>query len=415
MKHKTFLVAILILGASSARAADQINALLDAAATNSERLASSRSSEKLVELRKVLAETADLPSVAAEAIDSTGFGGSTGLLGVGGIMGSPYRSGYGYGLVATQTIFDFGQTSHAKDAAEAEIETSKADVQVVRDDVLRGAVDAYVQCALAESERENWASINQETATLAREISKFVRTGQKSIVEDALARGQQDEASRTEATFDKRIVFLKQRLAVITGWAADKIECGAIEGAVVPSVSTAAKAAIVARAEASLHAANEELRSARSGYLPKLVGLASVGDVEDTRVVQKTDYALGVGLTIPLFDSGRTNVEVDRAKANIEKSTHDLKAAQQALDESNARYDEAIQAAQTELDLLKQDLGDAEKAFSQAKKRYQAMSGSLVDLRESVRNLSRVRAELSENRAQLVRTSWQKAILNGIR
>ena len=47
------------------------------------------------------------PRVDLEAIDSTGFPGSSGALGVEGLMGSPYRSGLGYGAVASMTLFRF--------------------------------------------------------------------------------------------------------------------------------------------------------------------------------------------------------------------------------------------------------------------------------------------------------------------
>ena len=410
--------SILLLSAtasaSSLASDDTLAQVIAATTSNSERLLSSKMSEKIAELKTALADTGYMPDINAEAIDSTGFSGSTGLLGVGGIMGSPYRSGYGYGLVATQPIFDFGKTSRLRASAEALAAAARKDTELVRVDVMRGAIDAYVQCALAQSEIENWSAINQESGVLAREISKYVSTGQRSVVEDSLARGQHDEASRTQATFEKRLEVMKRRLAILTGWPTEKVACRPIEevAAKAPDESPGSPTVIL-KAEAQLRLSEADLRAARAGYLPRIVGLASVGNVEDARVVQKTQYALGVGVIIPLFDSGRTNVEVDRAKVSIEKSSHDLKAAHQEIDSSNAQYDDQIQAAETELEFLKVDLGDAEKALQQAKKRYANMSGTLVDLRESVRNLSKVKAEISEYRAQLVRMTWLKAIVNG--
>ncbi len=46
--------------------------------------------------------------LGGRAVDSWGFPGSSGYLGIGGLMGSPFRSGEAGGLVATDTLFDFG-------------------------------------------------------------------------------------------------------------------------------------------------------------------------------------------------------------------------------------------------------------------------------------------------------------------
>src|ERR1700730_17624545 len=67
-----------------------------------------------------VAKSSYLPEVSLEAIDSTGFPGSSGLTGVGGLMGSPYRSGVAAGLVAKEVLWDFGQISNRVGVAEEE-------------------------------------------------------------------------------------------------------------------------------------------------------------------------------------------------------------------------------------------------------------------------------------------------------
>ena len=65
-----------------------------------------------------VAQAGYYPSVALEGIDSWGFPGSSGALGIGGLMGSPYRSEAAAGLVAQDTLFDFGRTYSSVRAAQ---------------------------------------------------------------------------------------------------------------------------------------------------------------------------------------------------------------------------------------------------------------------------------------------------------
>jgi outer membrane protein TolC len=399
----------------SPRQASSLGALLDAAVKNSQKFAAARSTEKVVESRISLAKTGYMPTILAEAIDSTGFAGSTGLLGVGGIMGSPYRSGLGYGIVATQPIYDFGRTSKAVESAEKDLEVQKSQTTLSKSEVMQNTLDAYLQCSLATTQIGNWTDIQSLAGLAYKEIEHYVHTGQRSVVESSLARSQVDEAIRAKTAFENHLMIIKQRLSVMTGRDAKDIHCPEI-AALDNEFALAASSPqnpLLTRAQLEKQSAEFRIEEAKANYRPKLIALGSLGEVQDTRVVSKQDYALGVALIFPLFDGNKTNSEVERAQAFAEEKSHEVKAVEEAITDTNLRFDEIIRSTSAESVQIKAELNDLNRALKESRERYFTLKGNLADLRETIRNLVKVRSESNNIQAQLLRAQGLKAIYNG--
>jgi outer membrane protein TolC len=432
-KRVTLLILLAILLAPTANAAKAKNllevagvttapvpatplkTLFDAALANSEELNAVKSSVRVAQLRAALAETGYYPTVSVEAIDSTGVPGSTGALGIGGLMGSPYRSGWGYGVVATQTLFDFGRTSRSVTAANKDVEAEKSQTEITRNEVAKVTLDTYLQCATSLSLQKNWFEIKKLLVIINKEINGYVKTGQRSIVETLLARTQLDEANRATDSLESRIGILRKRLAVITGLKEESILCP-----YVADVNDKVFQSFKAESNPYLHrallqkdAADSRIAEAKAGYFPRLIAMGSLGDTEDIRFVDKQNYSLGIGLIIPLFDANQTHTEVERARSIAEVRGHEVKAVQQDIDDSNLRFDEIIQTTSVELAHFQTELTDVNQAVSEARDRYFAMHGSLVDLREAVRNFTKTTTEAAIAQSNLLRAKGFKAIYNG--
>jgi outer membrane protein TolC len=135
--------------------------------------------------------------------------------------------------------------------------------------------------------------------------------------------------------------------------------------------------------------------------------------MDESRLVNKRDYSGGFGVTMPIFEGYRIQSQIHQAQALAAQRDQDLNAVRLQLDELNAHYDEIINASRVQLDYLQKELEVADRAFELAKKRYYDFQGTLVDVREAVRNLERIQSEVIDIKADLLLALGSKALLNG--
>ncbi|MFI5349178.1 MAG: TolC family protein [Elusimicrobiota bacterium] len=389
--------------------------VLEQGEQNSPRLKASRLQEKAAHEGVGAAQSAYVPSIAAEGIDSWGFPGSSGAMGIGGLMGSPYRSGAAGGLVATDTLFDFGRTyssvKTAKDFEDLQRGGTAVEKYTVDADILR----TFYACSRFRSEHEVWDSLHGETEIVAKEVVKYVETGQRSIVDKYLALAQVEEARTERNYFKSRMESTASRLALLIGSSEKDLSCPALPAAdePVPLYPTGGENPYVMVSQTEVDLAKSRLGLAKADFLPKIVGVASVGGMERVRLVERTDYSGGLGIILPLFDGLGTVHRVGQARATLDAKTQELGAVRLQMDEANARYDEIIDASKARIEHLKTEQKLAEDGFSVAKSRYFKFQGTLVDLRDALRNLGRIETDLRETQANLLEASGSKALLNG--
>jgi outer membrane protein TolC len=416
--RRLVLAVIVWLGADlNAYAAHELSLaeVINLAEQNSPRMRASRLQEKAAHEGVGVARSVYSPSIAAEGIDSWGFPGSSGALGIGGLMGSPYRSGAAAGLIATDTLFDFGRTySNMKTAENIEKiqhEGIGVDKYAVDLDILR----TFYDCSRFRSEHEVWDGLHGEIELVAKEVVKYVATGQRSIVDKYLAQAQVEEARTNRNYFKSRMNSTVARLTLLTGIKETGLSCPALPSleASVPLYPTGAVNPYLLVSHAEVELAKSRLAAAKADYLPKIVGVASVGTMERVRLVSRSDYSGGLGIILPLFDGLSTVHRVGQARAALDAKTQELGAVQLQMDELNARYDEIIDASKARIEHLEREQKLAEEGFSVAKNRYFKFQGTLVDLRDALRNLGRIETDMRETQANLLEAAGSKALLNG--
>ncbi len=413
---QSLLVACLIFVIPNARAQPlTLSDVVKLATEHSPQLSAARFREVEAQEGMGISRAGYLPVIEFQAIDSTGFPGSSGLTGVSGLMGSSYRSGPGYGLVARQNIWDFGRTSNGLAAARGEANLRKEDTQVTLYQVKQAAVRAFVDCSRFKTLMALWLDLSKESQLVAKEVRRYVKTGQRSLVELSLVESQTEEALTAAADFSERMKAAVRRISILTAVPDERIACAPLkaEELVSPDAGNPASSPVVTRAAADVEVAQARARQAKAGHWPRLIGVASVGDDAKARLVNKQDYALAIGFIFPLFDGLRTTSEVRRAEAASSEKERELEAARERVLELNAAFDEALQSSTVRKEHLQRELALTTDALVLARKRYFSQQGSLVDFRESLRNVSRVRTQLVDAQAEAAAASWSKALLNG--
>lgn len=410
-------LAACFAAATYARAAHEMSLaeVLAQAEQNSPKLKAARLQEKAAREGVGAAKAAYSPTIAAEGLDSWGFPGSSGALGVGGLMGSSYRSGAAAGFLATDTLFDFGRTyfnvKTARQLEELQRERGAVDKYAVDLDVLR----TFYACSRFRSEHEIWNGLHGEIQLVAKEVVRYVDTGQRSIVDKYLAQAQVEEARTNRNYFESRMNSTVARLGLLTGSVEKDLTCPALPNLSesVPLYPTGAVNPYIEQSQTEVELAKSRLSGQKADYLPKVVGVASVGTMEHVRLVNSADYSGGLGIVLPLFDGLGIQHRVGEARAALDAQRQELGAVRLQMDEINARYDEIIDASRARIEHLQREQKLAEEGFSVAKNRYFKFQGTLVDLRDAVRNLGRIETDMRDTQANLLEAAGSKALLNG--
>jgi outer membrane protein len=268
------------------------------------------------------------------------------------------------------------------------------------------------------SQAATWKFVLEQASVIAKEVSRFVSTGQRSVVERYLASSQVQEAQTARADAVERARIALERLRLLTGLKDPGLDCPQVASlAETPELKQIPAPAnpLVARAEHVAESSRAAVSGAKAGHLPRLVAFASVGALDAARLVEKRDYAVGVGLQLPLFEGLRVTREVERAQAEAQAREADAQAIRLETDEQNSRFDEAIRAAQARLKFLGPELKAANEGFGVAKKRYLALQGTLVDVREALRNLTHTRTVITDTQVDWISAGVAKALYNGSR
>lgn len=409
--------AVCFAAAPPARAAHELTLaeVLTQAEKVSPQLNSARLKEKAAHEGVGAAKSAYSPTINAEGIDSWGFPGSSGAMGIEGLMGSPYRSGAAGGLVATDTLFDFGRTYYNVKTAEQLEQLQREGFQVDRYAVDLDVLRTFYACSRYRSEQDVWSELHTETELVAKEVIKYVATGQRSVVDKYLAQAQVEEAQTNMRFFESRAGSTASRLALLIASTETGLSCPALpdNGAAVPLYPTGAVNPYIRLSEAQVSLAQSRLSERKADYLPKIVGVASVGGMDRARLVDREDYSGGLGVVLPLFDGLGMQYRVGQARAELEAQTQQLQAVKLGMDETNARYDEIIDASKARLEHLVQEQKLAVEGFNVAKSRYFKFQGTLVDLRDALKNLGRIETDMKDTQANMLEAEGSKALLNG--
>lgn len=381
---------------------------------NSNFLSEAKLHEIVAEKNISIARADYFPTVDAQAIESTGFPASNNLLGVSGIMGSPYRSGVAGGAVVQQTLFDFGRRSHAVKEARYNALYSKETTKLTQYEVETMALEAFYDCENDRTQRDTWRQLKKESAIITKEATHFVRTGQQSIVDGYLSQAQTEKAKTAQEFYSSRLKESMNELAIIMGVSKNSFSCPILTEKLLKPFSINSpinQTVIVMRAMSKSEASEQNVSRVKADYYPKIIAEGSVGGMQKSRLVPINDYALGIGLSVPIFDMGR-HEKLEKAEAQSAADQENVDAKKQYLQEANKKYDEVIDSSRVKLKYLSKELDLANKAFNTAKRRYFSLQGTLVDLREAFDNLARTQTEINNTRTQLLKADGAKTLLN---
>jgi outer membrane protein TolC len=355
------------------------------------------------------------PTLDLEGTQSYGFPGSNGALGVRGLAGSPFRDGPGGDAVTQLSLFDLGRHARFK-TAQAQLIAAQERTKIIRFEVYLAALQIYFDGVRFRGQQEAWKDIGSDVARVAGVVDKLVKNGQHSVAEHLLVADQTHEAAMLEAAYAERYGIALRRLELFTGIPETGVACPppqAVSEAGLSAIQPGEASPLIVTAEAQAALAHTAISERTAENYPVLLGLASVGDVNQAHLLSKQDYSGGFAVTMPLFKGFRIQDEIHQAQALAAERDQGLVSSKLSVAELNARYDETIAASRAEIEYLKVARGDAEEALKQTWRRYLTYVGPLVEVREAIRNLGRIKSQAIDIKTDLLLALSSKAVLNG--
>ena len=222
-------------------------------------------------------------------------------------------------LYLKQTIYDFGRTAGAVEAARGNSIAAADALVVTRQDLAFRVRAAYYLVLAAGKQVVAVRETVRAREEVYRQAREFFDEGIRAKVDVARAEADMHAARTSLIRSENNLEIAKLELANSMGIPSleDRmpVEPG-IASPDVPERSLVQREALANRAElkrlnALKGAASANLKTARSGHLPILSGAASIGYADKDFPPDGNVWAVGLNLTVPIF-SGFSTVEQEK-------------------------------------------------------------------------------------------------------
>jgi outer membrane protein len=331
------------------------------------------------------------------------------------------RNVWRIGLQLTQELWSFGRTTGRMAMARAAAEQAEVGLTSAGAQAAYLAAQAYFDALLADAV----ATIAERTLAQAEETVRTTTLGfqQGASPEFDVLRAEVTRDNQRSAVAQRRserelaLLRLRQVLGLPLGEplalttaletpevaeadatpsrrrdraagaiAAPPLPVPSADGEIAAAEAGAGKRATVRQARAALAQQDAAVGVARAGHLP------SIGLVSNWGVVNypadlfpgtkdwRTNWTVGVLMTVPLFAGFRVDAEVDGARADRERAVHQVRDATRAaaVDEVASRQQAAVAA--TVLQQSGRTVAQAERAYKIAELRFTQGISTHLDL-----------------------------------
>lgn len=292
--------------------------------------------------------------------------------------------------LASYEIDLFGKVRRVNEAARAMLLSSEYAQQTVRISVTAATAASYIRLASLQGQinlaRENIAA-SQEIMRISELKYRHGTINQTALLQ---AESELQNAQAILSQLEGQKLAEEGNYNLLLGQSPANVTVGSIDSIRLPGVPEALPSELlqrrpdIAAAEAALIAANAQIGIAKAQYFPsiKLTGMLGVQSLELTDFLSNPAkiWEVAPSLSVPLFTAGRIKGEVKMAEAERDKAFYAYqKSIISALNDTDSGLGQRIKAAEQETFQNKRSEA-AEKAYTQAKRRYEVGTIAYSDL-----------------------------------
>ena len=397
----TLIVALAGLAAHQA-AADTLEGSLTLAYRNNPQLNSQRAATRAVDEGVGTALSGYRPKLSANAQVGEQYL-DTLSRGIGGRAVGTFATG-GYGLTASQLLFDgFGTASRTRQA-EHQVSASRETLRSTEQAVLLAGATAYVNllrdAALLDLQRNN-VSVLGETLRQTRERLKAGEVTRTDLAqaESSLAAGRsalhaaQSSYLASKATYVQVIGIEPGRLARATP--VDRLSPPSLAQALERG---AASNPAVTVAMANLDVAVQQVKIAESGLYPTLSLNGSVqksyGSPSSLATLDTLSGTVAAQLSVPIYQGGGEYANIRQAKETLGQRRLDLDTARLSVQQNITQSWGQLAAAKAQIDATTAQVTSAEIALDGVREEARVGQRTTLDVLNAQQALVQARAAL---------------------
>ncbi len=385
----------------------ELDRLVDAALASNSDIAQAVARVELADAQQREVGAALLPGVdlGGTAGRSRSSGLTNAARSIGSTLGNNFR-------LAASTSFEldfWGKLRNTDRAARASALASRDARDTVRLTVAGLTVQSWIAVrAIDEQLRLTRETLRTRDESL-RMISLRQQGGSSSALEVEQARIQRADVVLQQVELERQRRLAESQIGLLTGNAGQQIPAAATAGLPdAPAVPAGLPSSLlerrpdIQRAEQTLAAADAQVSVARAAMYPtlSLTGLLGGESAELSTLLNAPAriWSLGFGLTLPLFDGGRTAARTDQAKARQQEA---VAAYQGAVSTAFKEAADAIGNAQS-ASLAVPDLAVRVEAGTRALKlaqmRFDSGYSGYLEVLDAQRTLNAAQLDLVRNR-----------------
>lgn len=316
-------------------------------------------------------------------------------------------------LEATQPLYTFGRVDARVDAADATIESQRAQLFQTEQDTFVSTATVYLtairEAATLELQRNNLARLRQQLeATQARfEVEDLTRTD-VAQAEARVAAAEADVASAEASLAQARISFAR-----VIGQPPVDLNVPDLPQGLPDTRDEAINVAMrgnftLLGANFSEAAAARQLEAAKADLLPSVNLVTNLNHSEDSGGSENESWnaAVSVRLTVPLYQSGITYSKAREAKENLRRLRFSAIEQTRIASESAANAYEALQGSFSQLDALQTQIDAAAIALEGVQSEATVGARTVIDVLDAEQALLDAQVRLVRARHDVLVSSY---------
>lgn len=157
----------------------------------------------------------------------------------------------------------------------------------------------------------------------------------------------------------------------------------------------------LAAAQKQLAAAQAGVSAAKGAYSPQVYGVV-MGDAMSGQGIGRAGYTVGLTASLPLYDGGQRQADVDGASARLERARADALQARQTVDQQVAMAWLTVRTATARVQAASAGVTAAQEGYDLATLRYNAGKSVTAERLDALSALTRAQGTLAQAKAGLV-------------
>jgi outer membrane protein, multidrug efflux system len=311
-------------------------------------------------------------------------------------FGSPIRNNYSFGLSTSYELDFWGKLKRAKESAAANALASRSAKETVELSLIGLVASNYLQLRGLDAQ----ITVTKDNQKSRKEALALNQRRMVGGIASALEVSQAEvSVSNLEAQLIElnrlRAISLHQ-LAVLTGVLDLQVEAGDLRTLPVPPTPPAGLPSVllenrpdIRQAEQNLIAENAKIGLAKAAMYPSISLTGSYGgeslELSDILKAGARIWTFGLGLDLPIFDSGKRKSRVEQTTARQKQALAQFQTAiQNAFREVNDALVSRRLNAERELALLASE-ASAKKALTVAESRYKSGYSGYLEVLDAQR------------------------------